>query len=157
MFFGRIPRFHQVVVELNAVDRRDGRLGVGVGGEQDLAGFGEQLTGLLQELHAAHVRHALVAEQQGDGLVAAQELAQLLQGCRARGAPGEAVVAAVSAPHIALNGVEHCLVVVDDQDHRICHSISSITRPNSGDARPTGIGQFYSDCRSLRGKRCAGR
>ena len=40
VLFRRVPRFHQVMVETNAVDADDGRFRIGVGGQQHFTGFG---------------------------------------------------------------------------------------------------------------------
>ncbi len=56
----RIPGLQQVMVDPDRVDRPDGRVGVGVGGEENLLRFGEEGNALLQELHAAHAGHPLV-------------------------------------------------------------------------------------------------
>ena len=63
LLLGRIPRLEQVVVEVDDVDGLDGRVGVGVGGEQGAPGVGEEVHRLLQELEAAHLGHPVVGEQ----------------------------------------------------------------------------------------------
>ena len=62
----RIPRLEQVVVEVDDVDGVDGRAGVGVGGEQYPAGRRVEVHRLLEELEPAHLRHAVVGEDDCD-------------------------------------------------------------------------------------------
>src|SRR5208283_493243 len=52
----RIPRLHEVMVELDEVDAVDCDLGVGVGRKEHLARVRENLSGLDEELRAAHLR-----------------------------------------------------------------------------------------------------
>ena len=80
LLLGRVPRLEQVVVERDLVDRGDRGLGVGVGGEQDALGVGDDLARLDEVLGARHARHPLVGDEQRD-LVAAR--AQLAQDARA--------------------------------------------------------------------------
>ena len=50
VFFWRVPRLHEVVVEVNLVDRANGGLGVCICGKQHALGVGEELDSLRQEL-----------------------------------------------------------------------------------------------------------
>ena len=75
LFFGRVPGLVEVVVDLGGVDGADGGFGVGVGGEQDALGLGVDGDGLLEEVDAGHAGHALVGEEEGDGLLALLKLA----------------------------------------------------------------------------------
>ena len=76
LLLGRVPRLEQVVVERDLVDRRDRRLGVGVGGQQHALGVGHELARLDEVLGARHAGHALVGDQQRDLVAARDELAQ---------------------------------------------------------------------------------
>ena len=78
-FLRRIPRLHQVVIEPDVVDRPDGSLGVGVGREQNALGGREKRDGLAEELDAGHLRHALVHEEQRNGIIAELQLAQRIE------------------------------------------------------------------------------
>ena len=72
------PRFHQVVVEPDVVDRLDRHVGVGVGGEQHELGAGCDRRGMPEELDAGHLGHAVIGDDEGDGLVPAGELFSVL-------------------------------------------------------------------------------
>lgn len=85
----------QEVVDVGLVDGRDGRLGIGVGGEQHPPGAREDGPGLAQELHAVHVRHALVGEQEAHPLVAQGQLPQGGEGVGAGLRPPDPVAAPV--------------------------------------------------------------
>ena len=82
----RLPGLHQVIVELHLVDRADGDVAVGIGGQQHALRRREQRRRLGQELDAGHLRHALVGEEEGERLVAqlerADDLQRLAAGCR---------------------------------------------------------------------------
>ena len=45
-----IPWLHQVVVQADLIDRRDGGIGIGVGSEQRLLGIGKQPLGLDEQI-----------------------------------------------------------------------------------------------------------
>ncbi len=113
---GRFPRFHQVVVKPDGVNALDGGLSIGVGGEQYFAGLRIQLDGLGEELGAGHLRHALVDEKQRQGVVAALQFLDGLQGLTPRAGLDDPVLAAEVLPQIALHGTEHLRVVVDRED-----------------------------------------
>lgn len=82
-----VPGLEQVVVEADVVDRTDGGVGVGVGGEQQLLGGRRLRLGPLEQLDAGHRRHALVGDDQGDGLIAQRQLVQDRQGLAPEVAP----------------------------------------------------------------------
>ena len=112
----RVPGLEQVVVERDVVDRRDRRLGVGVGGEQHALGVRHELARLHEVLGARHARHALVGDQQRH-LVAAR--AQLRRSSSASGPERGAhdpVALAEAAPQVARDGGEHRGLVVDRDD-----------------------------------------
>ncbi len=114
----RIPRFHEVVVELRLVDGLDGRRRVRVGGEQHALGARVELAGAAQELQARHARHALVHQEEGHRVVRQLGLLQQLQRGFARVGPQDAVARAVLAPQVARHGAQHSRVVVHRQDDR---------------------------------------
>ncbi len=125
VILGRIPRLHQVVVEADFVDARDGGLRVGVGREQDLLRVGEDLDRRAEELRAAHAGHALVDEQDGERPFAGLQLAhgrqRLLSAARLHHAHAVLEVPA----QIALDRVEHLRLVVDGEEDRLLHGTSS--------------------------------
>ena len=70
ILLGRIPGFHQVMMQTNIVDRRDGSGGIGVGGEQDASGVGVEFAGFGQEVNTIHFGHAPVGQNECDVFVA---------------------------------------------------------------------------------------
>ena len=121
MIFGGIPGLEKVVVELQLVDRGDRDFRIGVSGQQDALGFWKDRAGLLEELQAGHLRHALIREEQGRGLVALLQLSQEFQGRRARGSFHDPIFLAEFRVHVAFDRVQNRLIVVDDHDHRMGH------------------------------------
>ena len=103
----RVPRLEQVVVERDLVDRRDRRLGVGVGGQQHALGVGHDLARLDEVLGAGHAGHPLVGDQQRDLVAARAQLAQQLERLGARGRAQDAVALAEAAAQVARDGRQH--------------------------------------------------
>jgi hypothetical protein len=86
------------VVEVHHVDRLDRGLGVGVGGEQHAAGVWIQVHGLLQELHAVHLRHAVVGEERRDVVAPQSQVTDALDSLGRGVGPDDAIGLAVAAP-----------------------------------------------------------
>ena len=63
------------MVEVDDVDRVDGGVGVGVGGQQDPTCRRVQVHGLFEELDAGHLRHPVVGNQHRDGFAPQLEFA----------------------------------------------------------------------------------
>ena len=114
----RAPRLHQVVVEADLVDRLDGGLGVGVGGQQHAPGVGRRPDRPAQEVDPGHLRHALVRDQQRDRLAAADDLLDHAQAGLAGVGEQDAVAGAVALLEVALDRPAHREVVVDGEDQR---------------------------------------
>jgi hypothetical protein len=106
------------VVDVDDVDGGDGRVGVGVGGEQRPPGAREQVHRRLEELDAAHLRHPVVGEEDGHLLTAKLELPQRFERLGARGRPQHPVVLAVATAQVAGHRTGHRRVVVDAEQHR---------------------------------------
>jgi hypothetical protein len=109
------------VIDVDEVDRLDGRVGVRVRGQQRPARVGEQVHRLLQELDAVHLRHPVVGEQHGDPAAAQLELTQRVQGLGRRGGPQDAVLLAVLPAQVARDRPGHRRIVVDGQDGGMPH------------------------------------
>src|SRR5690606_7452016 len=125
----RVPRLHEVVVQAGLVDRLDGRLGVRVGGEQHAARLGEQLPRAADELEPAHLRHALVDQEEGDVVATQLGLLRELQSALAGVGPQHAVRLAVVTAQVPGHGGENGRVVIDRYDQRLPGS-----RPGGGGA-----------------------
>ena len=95
------------------VDGADGGFGVGVGGEQDALGLGEDLHGALEEVDAGHAGHALVGEEEGDDVAALFELGGDVEGGLSGGGAEDAVVLAVLAAEVLDDCFEDADVVID--------------------------------------------
>ncbi len=131
LLLGRVPGLEQVVVQVDDVDRVDRRLGVRVRRQQHPAGARVHVHGLLQELDAVHLRHAVVREDHGHQVPAQLELAQRLQrrlaGLRAHDPAG----GAVASPQVAGDGAGDPRIVVHGHDDGprlpvgLCHASPS--------------------------------
>ncbi|MNF33839.1 hypothetical protein D3C84_146650 [compost metagenome] len=133
--FLRVPGLGQVAEDTATVERRHRRIQVGIAGEQDAQGLGRDLAGLGEQLGAAHLRHALVADQDMHRLAL-----QALQGA-ARIALGEHLVLAAELHGQA---AQDALFIVDEQDadRCCCHFRRSVAVRRPGGAAG-GSGSAY--------------
>ncbi len=115
ILFRRIPRLQQVMMQLDFVDRLNGRVGIGVGCQQYAAGVGIDLHGLGQELDAVHLRHAMIGQQQRYRIVALLQFPQQIERCRPGIRAQDTILLRVFAAKIALDGAQHIGIVVDRQ------------------------------------------
>ena len=85
---------------------------IGVGGQQGALGQRVHLHGFGEEIHAVHLGHALIREQQGHWIVACFQFAQSRQaggsGIRAH----DAVAIRITAAQITLDGPQYFRVVI---------------------------------------------
>jgi hypothetical protein len=102
-----VPRLGDVAVDLPERDGLDQDVDVGEGGQDDADRVGPQLLGLLQQLEAGHLRHALIGDDHRD-VALAQHLERL-------GAAGRADDVE-HLPEVEAEGVQVVLLVIDDQD-----------------------------------------
>ena len=104
------------MVEVDHVDRVDGRAGVGVGGEQHPARRRVQVHRPLQELDPVHPRHPVVGHDHGHLVAAQLHLAQRVE----RGVAGlgahDPVLLAVPSPQVTGHRPGHAGVVVHRHD-----------------------------------------
>ncbi len=112
----RVPGLEQVVVEVDDVDRVDRRAGVGVRGQQHAPRARVHAEGLLEELDAVHLRHAVVGEDHRHQVAPQLQLAQRLQCGLAGLGAHDPVPGAVVAPQVTGDGPGDPRVVVHGQD-----------------------------------------
>ncbi len=115
-FFLRwIPRLHQIVVHACLVDSINSRVGVRISGEQGALGERVHLHGFSKEIHAVHLGHALIGEQQSHGIVARFQFAQSgeagASGIRAH----DSIAIRIAAAQVPLNGAKDFRVVIHCQ------------------------------------------
>ena len=108
------------------VDGANGGFGVGIRGEQHAARFGIDGPRALKHLDAGHAGHALVADDQSDGLLARFELGQRVERGLAAGSAHDAIGGAVLAAQILDHGLKHAYVVVNRQEDGPCHKESVV-------------------------------
>ncbi len=113
--FGRVPWFAQVMVQANVVDGPNGGFRVGIRRQQHATRLGIDADRLGQKFDTGHVRHALVDDHQGHGVVAQLQLTQGLQCRGTRICAHDAVVFPVLAPQITLHRTQHHTVIIDCQ------------------------------------------
>ena len=123
LLFGGVPGLVEVVVNLGGVDGPDGGFGIGVRGEEHTLGVREHGHGLLQEVDAGHAGHALVGEEEGNGLLALDQLAADVEGRGAQGGAQDAIALAVVAAQILHHSFEYAGVVVDGEEDRLWHRV----------------------------------
>src|SRR5258708_5709355 len=132
MFFGWVPRLHQVVVNFHRVDGTHGGIGVRVGREQDTFSVWEQLPRLLKEFDAGHVRHTLIDDEQGHRLIAEFHLFERLKSGCSRFRAQDAELSAVLLPQVPFDGTQNFGVIIYSQEDRFrSHTLSLYIKPMS--------------------------
>ena len=111
------------MVEVDDVDGLDRGVGVGVRGEEGPPGVGEEVHRLLEELEAAHLRHAVVGEQHRHAVAAKLQLAQGLERLGAGLGTHHPERLAVVAAEIPGDGARDARVVVDGEQDRLAVSV----------------------------------
>ena len=101
------------MVEPNRIDCGNGRLSIRVGGKQHLTRLRIFVAGFLKKLCAAHLRHPLIDEKKGYGVIALLERANRLQCLRARTCLQYSVVLAVVPREVSFDRVANLFFIVD--------------------------------------------
>jgi hypothetical protein len=86
---------------------------------------------LEEELGAAHLRHALVHQEERDLVAPLEELVQGLEGLGAGGRLDDAVVRTEVMPEVPLDGFEDLAIVIDGEQDGLLHGQRS-NLPRSG-------------------------
>ena len=94
------------------IDGADGRLGVGVSGEQDAARVRIELAGAFEQFDAAHAGHALVAEKEGNGLFSCFDLGKGVESGLPAGGAHHPVFSSIMAPEVLHNRFQDVHVIV---------------------------------------------
>ena len=113
MFARRIPRLQEEIIDAGLVDGADGRVGVGIRGQQRTFSFREDVHCLLQKNYAVHVRHALIGEEQRHTVVAQFQLLEQRERRFGGIAPDYTEFSTVFRAQIALDGAQDIGVVVN--------------------------------------------
>ena len=124
---GRVPRLHQVVVDADLVDRADRHLCVRVRRQEHAPRARREIGALREQLDARHLWHALVGQEQRDGIPArGQPFEEIERAGTGLGREhGEAL--RVARTEISLDGAHHVAVVVDGEENRLAvgHRLSN--------------------------------
>ena len=120
-FFGRIPWLQQVVIHLRLVDGANGGLGVRVRGEQRPLALRVKLHGLRQEGRPIHLGHALVGEDERNGIPALLQLTKYVEGRDPRVGTQDAVVPTVVLAQISDDRAQNGRVVVNGEQNGLGH------------------------------------
>ena len=123
----RMPRLHQVVVDADLVDGADRHLRVRVGRQQHAPRARRDVGALREQLDARHLRHALVGQEQRDGIAALRQPFEQIEraGTGLGREHGEAL--RVARAKISLDGAHDVAVVVDGEENRLAvgHRLSN--------------------------------
>ena len=94
--------------------------------EHDAIGIIDDLFRLFEKGHAVHLRHSLVGDDERDGFILQFQFLDQFERFDGRVGRDDTVFLPVPVSHIALNGTEHLLVVVDYQYVWQLHSVTSL-------------------------------
>ena len=123
----RMPRLHQVVVDADLVDGADRHLRVRVRRQQHAPRARRDVGALREQLDARHLRHALVGQEQRDGIAALRQPFEQIEraGTGLGREHGEAL--RVARAKISLDGAHDVAVVVDGEENRLAvgHRLSN--------------------------------
>ncbi|MBG6218390.1 hypothetical protein IWX75_002871 [Arthrobacter sp. CAN_A6] len=123
---GRVPRFEQVVIETDVVDRLDGDIGVRVSREKEELRPWSMRSRALHQLDPRHLRHPLVRRDQCNPLIAQGQLRQEFHGFGAGGSPENPEFRPISVAKVAGNRRGNLRIVVDRQNVRLRHDRMSM-------------------------------
>ena len=124
-FLGWIPRFHQVVIDVDVIDGANGCVGVRVSSEQCPFGIWIKFNRLFQKLDARHARHSLIDEKERDRFVAELQLFHGFEGSNPGIRGDDLVTIAVLPPQVTFHGSQHVRIVVHCPNHWFWHNCLS--------------------------------
>ena len=121
MFFRRIPRLEQIVVNPRFVDGCDCCVSISVGCQEHALRIGMENHGLFQKLDARQSGHSLIDEEECDGAIPQLQLPNNLH-CRApRFGSQHAIIARILASQIALDCAQDLAIIIQRQQYRFSH------------------------------------
>jgi hypothetical protein len=109
---------------MSSIDRADGRICVGIGGQKRALGIGKNLPRSLQKTDAIHLGHALVGEKQGNSVIADFQFLKKIKRPARRIAAQHAIVSAVFGTEVPLNRPQYIRIVINRQKNGLCHDYS---------------------------------
>ena len=127
------------MIQLDGIDRLDGGLGIGIRREQHSLGVGIELHGFHHGIDPVHLRHAMIDQQERDGIIALLQSPEQIQRGDSRLGSQDAVTIVVTLAQIAFDRSEYIGIVVNGQDDWFCHSQIPLNRDrlaNRGEPMP---------------------
>ena len=122
VFFGRRPGFEEVEIRASRVDGFDGRVGVGVGGQQDAFGAGKDFGRVGEEFGALHAGHTLIGKKKSGCIIPELELTESFEGGRTRIGTDDAVFLPVASAKVAFNSAKNFRLIIDNEDYWFRHA-----------------------------------
>ena len=107
------------MIEVDDVDGVDRGVGVGVGSQQHAARQREQVHRLFEELDTAHLRHAVVGDEDRNGLATQLEFLESIERVGPRLGPHDPIFLAVVSAQITGDRAGHRGIVVDSENYRL--------------------------------------
>ena len=103
------------------VDGTDRGLRIGIRRQQHAAGVRVDILNLAQQIDSSHAGHALVADDEGEGVASLLQLAGGVQGRLPGASTQDPVLLAVMASQILDDRLQNTGVVVNREDDRLGH------------------------------------
>src|SRR5258706_8856311 len=125
----RVPRLHQIVINVRVIDRADRGVDIRVSGEQRPLRMRIHFDCLLQKLHARHPWHSLIDEKKSNRFVAELQLFGRFERGDAGIGGDHSVAVAIVMAQVSLDGAQHVRVVVHGPDDGFDHN------PNTSGSR----------------------
>src|SRR6516225_5703798 len=108
-------------MDASVIDGLNGRIGVGVGRQQNAFRFRIKTDGTADKIHPAHLGHTLVSKQKRDGLVTPFESFKGAYGSGARIGAQDAIAVGVTLAEVALDAAQYLRIIVNRKQDRFGH------------------------------------
>ena len=109
LFVGRIPGLEQIVIDASVVDRPDRGIGVGVSRQQDAFRLRRRACDFGEQFDAAHPRHPLVRQNEGDRGRPLLQLGEQVERGRAGVGAQHAIPIRVFLSQVAFDGCQQAV------------------------------------------------